>query len=80
LNTNLHSTSSESQSMRIASYVYICTVIREMYIFCENYISCSEKTKTKVKQVRETCRKLALQLKKYIFVCVWGGGGHITQF
>jgi hypothetical protein len=81
MNAKLHSTSSVSQSMRIASYVYICTVIREMYILCENYISCSEKQKKnpKEKQLRETCRKLALQLKK-IYICVGGGGAHHTIF
>jgi len=30
MNTKLHSTSSESQCARVASYVYMSTVIREM--------------------------------------------------
>jgi hypothetical protein len=46
MNTKLHSTSSEFQRVRVASYIYISTVIREMSkIPCKKYLSDSEKRK-----------------------------------
>jgi hypothetical protein len=42
----------------MASYVYISTVIREMFkIPCKKYLSGSEKTNKKTKHVRGRCKK-----------------------
>jgi len=55
----MYSTSSESQWLRVASYVYVFTVIREMSkVPCKKHFSGK-----KIKQMRGSCRKIALQIK-----------------
>jgi hypothetical protein len=76
MNTKLHSSSSESQCVRVRSYVYISTVIREKSKMpCKKYFSSSENRKNILKQVPGGCRKLALQTQS-----IYAEGAHHTIF
>jgi hypothetical protein len=48
MNSKLHSASRESQYVGVTSYIYISTVIREMFKMpCKKYLSGSEKLNRK---------------------------------